>query len=102
VQAIGKYVGAHAPNTDLSHAQLRMGGIEIFAHGVFQLDPEKEKRWSHTCEEPSSMQVPLPKTACSRQPLIFRRTSVVWKSTSILGAESTPPRFSAAILRTST
>ena len=42
VQAIGKYVGAHAPDTDLSRARLSMGGIEIFARGVFQLNPEKE------------------------------------------------------------
>jgi glutamate N-acetyltransferase/amino-acid N-acetyltransferase len=42
VQAIGKHVGAHAPATDLSRAKLRMGGIEIFAQGVFQLNPEKE------------------------------------------------------------
>jgi glutamate N-acetyltransferase / amino-acid N-acetyltransferase len=43
VQAIGKYVGAHAPDTDLSRARLSMGGIEIFARGVFQLNPDKEQ-----------------------------------------------------------
>lgn len=43
VQAIGKHVGAHAPQTDLSRARLSMGGIEIFARGVFQLNPEKEQ-----------------------------------------------------------
>ncbi len=42
VQAIGKHVGAHAPGTDLSRLTLRMGGIEIFEGGVFQLNPEKE------------------------------------------------------------
>ncbi len=42
VQAIGKHVGAHAPETDLSRLRARMGGIEIFAGGVFQLDPAKE------------------------------------------------------------
>lgn len=42
VQAIGKHVGAHAPGTDLSKLCARMGGVEIFAHGVFQLNPEKE------------------------------------------------------------
>ena len=42
VQAIGKHVGAHAPGTDLSRLCVRMGGIEIFAGGVFQLNPEKE------------------------------------------------------------
>jgi glutamate N-acetyltransferase/amino-acid N-acetyltransferase len=43
IQAIGKYVGAHAPGTNLSKLSARMGGIEIFANGVFQLDPTKEK-----------------------------------------------------------
>jgi glutamate N-acetyltransferase/amino-acid N-acetyltransferase len=42
VQAIGKYVGAHAPDTDLSRLRLTLGGTEIFADGVFQLNPEKE------------------------------------------------------------
>lgn len=42
VQAIGKYVGAHAPDTDLSRLRAAMGGIEIFSRGVFQLNPEKE------------------------------------------------------------
>lgn len=42
VQAIGKYVGAHAPDTDLSKLRATIGGIEIFARGVFQLNPEKE------------------------------------------------------------
>jgi glutamate N-acetyltransferase / amino-acid N-acetyltransferase len=42
IQAIGKYVGAHAPGTDLSKLRASMGGVEIFAQGVFQLNPEKE------------------------------------------------------------
>ncbi len=42
IQAIGKYVGAHAPGTNLSQLRARMGGVEIFANGVFQLDPTKE------------------------------------------------------------
>lgn len=42
VQAIGKHVGAHAHGTDLSRLRARMGGVEIFANGVFQLDPAKE------------------------------------------------------------
>ncbi len=42
VQAIGKHVGAHAHGTDLSKLRAKMGGIEIFADGVFQLNPEKE------------------------------------------------------------
>ena len=42
VQAIGKHVGAHAPDTDLSKLKLTLGGIEIFSGGVFQLSPAKE------------------------------------------------------------
>ncbi len=42
IQAIGKHVGAHAPNTDLSRLTATMGGITLFANGVFQLDPQKE------------------------------------------------------------
>jgi len=42
VQAIGKHVGAQAPATDLSRLRVTMGGIEIFANGVFQLNPTKE------------------------------------------------------------
>jgi glutamate N-acetyltransferase / amino-acid N-acetyltransferase len=43
VQAIGKYVGAEDNGLELSRLQLHMGGIELFAHGVFKLDPAKEK-----------------------------------------------------------
>jgi glutamate N-acetyltransferase/amino-acid N-acetyltransferase len=43
VQAIGKFVGAQAPATDLSRLRLELGGIEIFSRGIFQLDPDKEK-----------------------------------------------------------
>ncbi|PTX91514.1 bifunctional ornithine acetyltransferase/N-acetylglutamate synthase [Opitutus sp. ER46] len=42
VQAMGKFVGAHAPDTDLSKLRASIGGIVIFARGVFQLNPEKE------------------------------------------------------------
>ncbi len=42
VQAIGKHVGAQAPGTDLSRLRVTMGGSEIFANGVFQLNPTKE------------------------------------------------------------
>ena len=42
VQAIGKHVGAHEPGLDLTKLRARLGGIEIFAHGAFQLDPTKE------------------------------------------------------------
>jgi len=42
IQAIGKYVGASAPETDLSKMRVHLGGIEIFSNGVFQLNPEKE------------------------------------------------------------
>ena len=41
VQAIGKYVGATS-DTDLTKLRAKMGGLEIFSNGVFQLNPEKE------------------------------------------------------------
>lgn len=44
VQAIGKYAGAlPGGSIDLSRLRLHMGGIEIFANGVFQLNPQKEQ-----------------------------------------------------------
>lgn len=42
IQAIGKHVGAHAAGIDLSRLRASMGGVEIFARGTFQLNPEKE------------------------------------------------------------
>jgi glutamate N-acetyltransferase/amino-acid N-acetyltransferase len=42
VQAIGKHVGAAGLALDPARLRLRMGGIGIFAKGVFQLDPQKE------------------------------------------------------------
>lgn len=42
IQAIGKHVGAHAAGNDLSKLRATLGGIEIFAQGVFQLNPQKE------------------------------------------------------------
>lgn len=42
VQAIGKYVGAQSLALDLSRLRASIGGIEIFADGVFRLNPEKE------------------------------------------------------------
>ncbi|MEX2045109.1 MAG: bifunctional ornithine acetyltransferase/N-acetylglutamate synthase [Opitutus sp.] len=42
VQAIGKHVGAHAPGTSLANLRATLGGVEIFARGSFQLNPEKE------------------------------------------------------------
>jgi len=42
VQAIGKHVGARAPETSLSGLRATIGGIEIFSGGAFRLDPSKE------------------------------------------------------------
>jgi glutamate N-acetyltransferase/amino-acid N-acetyltransferase len=44
VCAIGKYVGAAAPQLDVSRTRLSLGGVEIMNGGVFLLDPEKEKQ----------------------------------------------------------
>ncbi len=43
IQVIGKQVGACAPGLDLTALRASLGGIEIFAHGAFQLDPAKEE-----------------------------------------------------------
>jgi len=42
IQAIGRHVGAQEPRLDLTRLRARIGGVEIFAEGVFQLDPGKE------------------------------------------------------------
>lgn len=42
IQAIGKAVGARDKAVDLSRLRARIGGIEIFANEVFQLNPQKE------------------------------------------------------------
>ena len=42
VQAVGKQASAGAAPLDLSGLRLRLGGIEIFSAGVFQLSPAKE------------------------------------------------------------
>jgi glutamate N-acetyltransferase/amino-acid N-acetyltransferase len=42
IQAIGKHVGASAPNLGISGMSATLGGIEIFARGAFQLDPGRE------------------------------------------------------------
>jgi glutamate N-acetyltransferase/amino-acid N-acetyltransferase len=42
VQAVGKHIGANAPDTDVSRLRISLGGIEIFADGAFRLDPQKE------------------------------------------------------------
>jgi len=46
VQAIGKQVGATTFGADLSGLRLRLGGIDIFAGGIFRLDPDKERALS--------------------------------------------------------
>lgn len=42
IQAIGKYLGATGTQLDLRNLRASMGGIELFANGVFQLNPQKE------------------------------------------------------------
>lgn len=42
IQAIGRHLGARESGLELSGLRARLGGIEIFARGVFQLDPAKE------------------------------------------------------------
>jgi glutamate N-acetyltransferase/amino-acid N-acetyltransferase len=42
VQAVGKYVGSHQPDLDLSRARMTLGGIPLVKDGEFFLDPGKE------------------------------------------------------------
>ena len=42
VQAIGKHLGETTKPFDTSAMKLKLGGLEIFRDGVFQLDPTKE------------------------------------------------------------
>lgn len=42
IQAIGKFTGAAAAALDLGALRARIGGMEIFGDGVFNLDREKE------------------------------------------------------------
>ena len=42
IQAIGKHVGAHNLQVDLSKLRASIGGIEIFSAGAFRLNPDKE------------------------------------------------------------
>jgi glutamate N-acetyltransferase/amino-acid N-acetyltransferase len=44
VQAIGKHLGVVAPGADLSRLRVSMGGVEIFADGVFLLNPATEEK----------------------------------------------------------
>jgi len=51
VQVIGKYIGGELPGFDLSATRLKVGGVEIFARGCFQLDPAKERQLSEYLKE---------------------------------------------------
>ena len=43
IQAIGRHIGAHELGLDLANLRACIGGIEIFARRVFQLDLAKER-----------------------------------------------------------
>ena len=43
VQAVGKFVGAHHSELDLSRTSMCLGGIPIVQNGEFFLDPSKER-----------------------------------------------------------
>ena len=44
VMAIGKHVGVQAPELDLAHLRIALGGRTIFQNGCFDLDPSVEKQ----------------------------------------------------------
>jgi len=51
VQAIGRHLGNLADPVDPRRMRLTLGGIEIFADGVFQLDPGKETQLQEHLEQ---------------------------------------------------
>ncbi len=72
VAAIGKYVGAHHPEVDLSHCTLRMGGRVILEHGAFRLDHETEKALvAHMKGAELYTSVPPPDGLTFRPPVTF-------------------------------
>ncbi len=71
VQAIGKHVGAHLPGTDLSQLRAKIGGIEIFAKGTFQLNPEKETALVAHFKGAELYQSALPKDGVYAPPVDF-------------------------------
>jgi glutamate N-acetyltransferase/amino-acid N-acetyltransferase len=71
IQAIGKHVGAHAAGTDLSRLRARMGGIEIFGEGVFQLNPEKEKALAEHLRGAQLYESAAPKDGVFAAPIDF-------------------------------
>ena len=83
IQAIGKQIGAQAPGTDVSALRASIGGIEIFARGVFQLDPAREnalvcapaRHGGVVCHGGTRQQA-----ECSPRRSIFRGTNNAWRS----------------------
>lgn len=72
VAAIGKYVGAHHPEVDLSRSTLRMGGRVILEHGAFKLDNEAEKALvAHMKSAELYTSVPPPDGLTFRPPVTF-------------------------------
>lgn len=72
VAAIGKYVGAHHPEVDLSRCTLRMGGRVILEHGAFKLDNEAEKALvAHMKGAELYTSVPPPDGLTFRPPVTF-------------------------------
>jgi glutamate N-acetyltransferase/amino-acid N-acetyltransferase len=43
LMAVGKYLGNYHPGIDVSRCRIGIGGVEVFADGVFRLDPAKEE-----------------------------------------------------------
>ena len=81
----------------------RIGGIEIFAGGVFQLDSgQGEGPGGAPAAAPSCTPARHRRTASSPRPSIFRRTSAAWRSKSTSASAPRPPWCSAAISPTNT
>ena len=63
--------GAHAPGTDLTKLRATMGGVEIFANGVFQLNPEKEVALVKHLRDAELYASALPKDGVFSAPIDF-------------------------------
>jgi glutamate N-acetyltransferase/amino-acid N-acetyltransferase len=73
VQAIGKHLGAAGRPPGLSRLKLRIGGVEIFASGVFQLDLGKEAALADHLRGAELYASAPPKDGVFRPPIDFPR-----------------------------
>ena len=71
IQAIGRHVGANEPGLDLSRLTARIGVVQIFARGAFQLDPAKETALARHMREAELYASALPKNGVFVPPVDY-------------------------------